>query len=66
MECFGKYNKFIPQSSKVINTIGSALIKVNKFEEALKFLRKAIELDPANYSSYLNLGHIFKERKLHN
>ena len=50
-----------PNSIQVINILGAAFLKQNKYHEAITFYNKAIELNPNYADAYNNRGIVFKD-----
>lgn len=53
--------KFKPDSYKTLNNIGSAYSKLGEHDNALKFTRAALKVNPYYPNAYVVLGLIFKE-----
>lgn len=61
LENFNKALKIDPENPLILNNKGHALIKLNKFDEALNTLNKALKIIP-NYLPFLhNKGYAFEE-----
>ncbi len=53
----------IKEDASYLSSLGGALSMLEKFEEAEKIFRKAVELDPKNPSNHMNLGVIYARQK---
>jgi tetratricopeptide (TPR) repeat protein len=52
-----------PHSPIILNKLGRALIQMNRYAEALTPLKKALDLDPDNGGTYVQLGRIHHATK---
>jgi len=58
-----EYTAAFPNSAQGWRLRGYALNMVNKYDEAVAALKKATELDPADYYSWFEIGSILEKRK---
>jgi tetratricopeptide (TPR) repeat protein len=54
--------KYAPFSYRVINNLGMAYADQGNLEEATKYYKKAISLDPQNPVAYHNLGNVYLKK----
>jgi Tfp pilus assembly protein PilF len=52
-----------PRTLAVLNNLGNALRNQKKPDEAIRHLRRAIELEPENAAANINLGGALLEQK---
>ncbi len=55
--------KLDPNSASVCSNLGAALVRMNRFQEAIHYCDKAIALDPQDADPYHNRGTAFLEIK---
>ena len=59
IEDFKQAFKRNSNSSKALNNIGLSLAKLEKYNDALAYFNKAIEVDPGSASAYGNRGTLY-------
>lgn len=52
-----------PNKSRPVNNLGNAYLRIKDFENARRYLEKAITLDPNNMEAYVNLGNLYEKMK---
>jgi len=64
-ESFNAYRKALnlaPNHPMLLNNIGNVLMAQGKYEKALNWLNKSVELEPDNAATHCNLGKQYVAR----
>ncbi len=54
---------FERQTAQLCNFLGSALLQIHRWQEAIPEFERAVQIDPGNHLAYLNLATIHRRRK---
>ncbi len=52
-----------PNSVKTLRNLGNALVEVNRFSEATKYLRQVVDMNPSEAANYLSLANALSTQK---
>ena len=62
-KCLNLIKKIKP-NYEIFNIYAVILFELNKYDEAIKYWKKATELNPQYHFGYNNLGNVFLKKKI--